>query len=251
MTLRQSSPPAVAPEPVDPITVTDEPLIPHGVLASVTIIATPFGADGSQHSDDTRALHHAERALVATLPAPQRSNFVAGRRVLRAALQRVAPEHAVTPLLRTSRGAPLLPQGLTGSVSHKRSRAIAMVAPSSGEVIGVDLEERPNEADVARRSIAERILTGRELERLADLQPLAHREATLVHFALKEAVYKAIDPYVERYVHFTEVELEVRDDGSALVRLLLPESSVGDVCVEAHWRLEGPWIVAMARSHQP
>ena len=77
---------------------------------------------------------------------------------------------------------------------------------------------------------------------------LAHRESTLVRFAIKEAVYKAIDPYVGRYVRFTEVELEVADDGRAAVRLLLPEADMQRVQVEAHWRFEDRWIIAMARS---
>ncbi|MEQ1692553.1 MAG: 4'-phosphopantetheinyl transferase superfamily protein [Gemmatimonas sp.] len=195
-------------------------------------------------------LHHAERALAASLPAVQGAGFVAGRRALRAALEHLAPGTLIAPLLRTHRGAPLLPEGLTGSISHKRARAIAVAAPAAGSVIGVDLEARPRETDVTRHSLATRILTLTQLDRLAGLDELAHREATLVHFALKEAVYKAIDPHVERYVRFAEVELDVRDDGTASVRLLLPEPRMRAVHVDAHWRFDGRWIIALARSQR-
>jgi enterobactin synthetase component D len=237
--------------PSRPISVTLEPLVPRAVLASIDIDVASPRLDGEIDTFESPGLHEAERQFAASLSAAQRPSFVAGRQALRAALQHVAPDQLIAPLLRTHRGAPVLPAGLTGSISHKRERAIAVAAPSSGDMVGVDLEERPLEKDLTRRSIAERILTGRELERLEGLDALAHREATLVHFALKEAVYKAIDPYVERYVRFTEVELDVHPSGRAVVRLSLPESSVQHVNVDAIWRFDGRWIIAMARSSRP
>ena len=233
------------------VTLTVESFVPYGVLASVGIGVSSPEREAPREQFETHGLHQAELALAASLPALQSAGFVAGRRALRAALAHIAPDTAIGPLLRTHRGAPTLPMGLTGSISHKRSRAIAMAAPSDGDVLGVDLEARPQDGDPLRRSIAHRILTVSERERLDGLDALAHHETTLVHFALKEAVYKSIDPYVGRYVRFTEVELDVGADGFAMVRLLLPEASVQEVTVDAHWRFEGTWIIAMARSHCP
>jgi 4'-phosphopantetheinyl transferase EntD len=126
------------------------------------------------------------------------------------------------------------------------------VAPRDGTLqhLGIDLERRPTVAELDRPSIARKILTSREfalLEQFAG-DDLAAREHTLVHFAIKEAVYKAIDPFVERYVRFTEVELDLRSGGEARVTLHLPEPSVADVHVAAQWRFEGDWIVAAAYS---
>ncbi len=72
--------------------------------------------------------------------------------------------------------------------------------------VGVDLEHRPTARDLARPSIARRILTAPELDALAELDadPLAQRERVILSFAIKEAVYKAIDPTVQRYVQFTD-----------------------------------------------
>ena len=53
-------------------------------------------------------------------------------------------------------------------------------------------------------------------------------------FAIKEAIYKAIDPIVRRYVGFTEVELDVEDDGS--VRVTVLDLARLPVDVEAWWR---------------
>ncbi len=221
------------------VTVASDPFLARGVLASVVI---------GESADE--ALHAHERELVQTMAPLRRATFAAGRHALRAAIRAVAPSHADGPLLRTTRGAPQVPAGVTGSISHKRSRAVAIAAPSNGELVGVDLEARPTAADAGKISISDRILTSAELAAIDGLDALAHREATLVHFAIKEAIYKAIDPYVQRYVRFTEVELDVRTNGTAAVRLLLPELRAGEVMVESHWRVDDSWIIAMARSRR-
>ena len=231
------------------IDVIDEPFVFGGAFASIDIAADAgVSSPGDTAGESTQALHADERALAETMSPTRRISFVAGRHALRAAVRHVAPELATYSMLRTHRGAPSLPLGLTGSISHKRTRAIAVAAARDGLQVGVDLEERPTARDLSRPSIADRILTEWEREVITALDPLAHREATLVRFALKEAVYKSIDPYVERYVRFTEVELDVHADGRATVRLLLPELGTNDVILNAHWRVEDRWIIAMASS---
>jgi len=236
-----SDPTTPPPTSITPTAVLSNLFLPAGVFASVDIVPDVM-------APAARDLHVEEHALVASMPALRQATFVAGRQALRAAVRAVAPGQADAPLLRTRRGAPQMPEGIAGSISHKRTRAIAIAAPRSGGLLGIDLELRPVEADASRPSIADRILTSAERAALEGLDALAHREATLVRFALKEAVYKAIDPYVERYVRFTEVELDVRHDGTAIVRLLLPELSEDEVVVESRWRVDDRWIIAVARS---
>jgi len=205
---------------------------------------------------DAGALHAAEAELATTLAPGRRATFVAGREALRSALRQLpdaAADAQATPILRTPRGAPSLPAHVTGSVTHKRTLAMAAVAPRAASLqhIGIDLEHRPQERDLAARSVARKILTAREYDYVQQWgeDTLAGREQVLVHFALKEAVYKAIDPFVERYVRFTEVELDLTD-GRAQVTLHLPEASVAEVRIEAGWQLEESWIVAWAESHR-
>ena len=203
---------------------------------------------------ETGALHHGEAALAMTLPTGRRAAFVAGRVALRAAIHAVAPGSEdvplllARPLLRTTRGAPTLPHGVLGSISHKRTHALAVALAGDRGHIGIDLEDRPHVSDSARPSIASRVLTAREQDAIASLNPFAHRDATVLRFALKEAIYKAIDPIVERYVRFTEVEVDVHDDGRADVQLLLPEFAERRWSVDAHWHRDDRWIVTTARS---
>jgi enterobactin synthetase component D len=200
-------------------------------------------------------LHPLEASFARGLPAARRSTFVAGREALRGALAGMpAPDvPRDDPILRTHRGAPALPRAVTGSVTHKRTLAMAAVAPRAGSLqhLGLDLERRPTAEELQRPSIARKILTAREYARVEALgeHTLEGRELVLVHFALKEAVYKAIDPFVERYVRFTEVELDVHDANSVQVTLHLPEAAVAAVRVDAHWQVEGEWIIAKAYSH--
>ena len=163
-----------------------------GMLAWAIIRSTDRDADPSH--DDTHAatlvergaLHSAEAALAMTMLAVRRAAFVAGRVALRAAIHAIAPGRddvpllLARPLLRTTRGAPTLPAGVLGSISHKRTHALAIALVGHSGHVGVDLEERPNASDALRPSIAPRILTAREQDALSSLDPLAHRDATLL-----------------------------------------------------------------------
>ncbi len=188
--------------------------------------------------DDALAvLPPAEQAHAAQLSLIRRRELVCGRTALHDALAALAPGLADLPILPDDRGAPVLPPGWIGSISHKGRRAVALVAAAheGGARIGIDLEL----AAAPKQDIARWILTAREQETLAD----RGRGATL-RFSIKEAIYKAVDPFVRRYVEFTEVELDV-GDGIATVTSALP------FAIETTWReLDGHWL-ATARVSRP
>lgn len=173
-----------------------------------------------------------EHALAERLGPIRRRELAAGRAALRSALEIDAV------ILPDDRGAPQLPTGWVGSISHKGSRATALVAPSSAGFVGIDIEL----AAPSRQPIEKRILTAAEQRRISD-----PREVTL-YFSIKEAIYKAIDPIVRRYVGFTEVELEIASDGGVAVTILDPSRL--PVMVEARWQeRDGVWL-ATARANR-
>jgi 4'-phosphopantetheinyl transferase EntD len=214
-------------------------------VASVPVPSVPVDAAAV----GAESLHEDEIARAASMSAHRRETFLAGRAALRFASRATAPQLELPALLTDHRGAPQLPSGVVGSISHKRTRAVAAALAGARGHIGIDLEGRASSADLHRPSIATRILTARELDAIHALDPLAHREATLLRFALKEAIYKAIDPIVQRYVGFTEVELDVHDDGQVTVHLLLPEFAHVAPAVHAQWFIDDVWFIALARSH--
>lgn len=167
-----------------------------------------------------------EQARAAALPVLRRREFVAGRTALHLALGDPAA------ILADDRGAPRLPDGWVGSVSHKGARAAALVAPVGAGTIGVDLER----AAAPRSDIARRILTGREQAALPD-----RGRAVTRSFAIKEAIYKAIDPYERRYVGFLEVELGFEGE-QVTVETALPYA------IEATWREHAGHWIATARA---
>ncbi len=75
-----------------------------------------------------------------------------------------------------------------------------------------------------------------------DAHNLGRGLGATLRFSIKEAIYKAVDPFVRRYVAFTEVELEVADDGIAYVTSELP------LAIETTWREVGGFWLATARA---
>ena len=152
------------------------------------------------------ALPDEERAHAATLAPVRRVTWVGGRVALHAALEELGA--AAAPIASTPRGAPILPAGFAGSIAHKRALAVALAAPAAPDVtIGVDVEQ-----DWTLRApavdITERVLTPAERARVETLAEPARATAVLRAFAAKEAIYKALDPWLGRYVGFREVELD-------------------------------------------
>jgi enterobactin synthetase component D len=192
------------------------------------------------------ALPAIEQALAAAIAPARRAEWIAGRTALRALLVDHAPELAGHPLTSDDRGAPVLPAGWVGSISHKHprgeaigvTRAVAIVAAASEGFVGVDLERtEPSRIDIARR-----ILTERERAR-GDGDDGSQ---VMLRFAIKEAIYKAIDPIVRRYVGFTEVELTVAADGSCGAVAVDPARL--PVVIEAGWQTHAGHWLATARA---
>jgi 4'-phosphopantetheinyl transferase EntD len=194
---------------------------PHGRVA----VVDATGLDDS-------SLDPGERALADAASPHRRRELVAGRAAIRALL----PDAGA--IRRDDRGAPVLPAGWVGSISHKQTHAAAIVAPDTGARIGVDLER----AAPPRVDIAYRVLTQRELAGLSLAGDALGRAVTL-RFAIKEAIYKAVDPFVRRYVGFHEVELAVADDGSCAVSSALPFTLTAWWC-----EVEGFWLATASAS---
>lgn len=206
--------------------------------AAIAELATPHGravvvelADDTALAEARAAIDPAELAAAERLPPARARDLVAGRFALRAALGDDGV--ACAPIGTDDRGAPVLPEGYVGSISHKHAFAAGLVARADtliGARIGVDLERRAG----LRVDIARRILTAAELAKLPT-EPAAREAAVLRAFSIKEAIYKAIDPFMRRYVGFQEVELAFVGEQIRVATALpvMIEASV-TVCGE-HW----------------
>jgi enterobactin synthetase component D len=193
---------------------------PHGRIALVEL------ADDAAVAEALAKLPDAERERAATQTPTKRGEFVAGRTALHELVGDVAIEIS-------DRGAPLA-AGWTCSVAHKSRgeavRAVALAAPAGDGFVGVDLEHaRPPRIDISARILApdEPRPSGAELLRV---------------FAIKEAIYKAVDPIVRRYVRFSEVAIAA--DGHVATELPAEIDVWATLC-------DGDWLAtARARSHK-
>ncbi|MBK7073846.1 MAG: 4'-phosphopantetheinyl transferase superfamily protein [Myxococcales bacterium] len=182
-----------------------------------------------------------ELALARQFGPARAREFLAGRRALRAALAELGGDAGVA-IGRGPRGAPLLPAGWVGSVSHKRDLAAGLVTADRGWTIGLDLEARaPRPIDIARR-----VMTAREAAAVAALDDDARRRLVVRTFAIKEAVYKAIDPHLGRYVGFHEVALRDPRADAAIVEV--PDA--WGLEVEATCQAHGDHWLATARARR-
>jgi enterobactin synthetase component D len=180
------------------------------------------------------ALGSEERALAANMTALRRRTWVGGRVAMRQALARSGLD--APPLLVDARGAPVLPAALAGSISHKEKLAVALVAQRAPETrLGVDIEVDASRA----HDIASKVLTDDEMADLAALDKEARGREVVLRFSAKESIYKALDPFVHRYVDFKEVVVTPLPGGGADVQPRLKDPR-GAFSIEVRWlRWEG------------
>jgi enterobactin synthetase component D len=175
------------------------------------------------------------------LPPLRRRTWVGGRAALREAVARAGFDlHSA--VLSDDRGAPMLPSGISGSITHKERVAAALVVRGEGFRVGVDVEHD----EAGPQDIASRVLADDEVTELAAHDVTSRAREVLLRFSAKEAIYKALDPFVRRYVGFKEVSVATRDDGGARVSLRLRDGE-GPFASEVRWRRFDGIVLTTAR----
>ena len=139
-------------------------------------------------------LSAAERARAQRFgPDPLRRRWIAGRLALRQVLGAALDvEPAAVAIARGPRGRPFV-EGADFDFNVTNTGQVGLIAvcaaPRRGARIGVDIERRDRRVDAHR--LGRRVLTGPERERIAPLDPDAHRQAFLRTWTCKEAMSKA------------------------------------------------------------
>jgi len=97
-----------------------------------------------------------------------------------------------------------------------------------------------------RHDISRHVLTPEELAALAALDAGAREAEVLLRFATKEAIYKALDPWVQRMVSFQEVAIARDAAGRPSARLAL-SGGEGPFSVELEDASDGDLVLVAAR----
>ncbi len=198
--------------------------VAHGVIVGVALPPTADPVPGSV----LRRLLPKERSHAVGLRGWRQPSWVAGRLAAHKALELIGAPRV--PLLSAPSGMVESPDGITLSISHKKNLAVALCAYSGSGSVGLDLENR----DPPRPSIARTVLDEGEARLVESLPPQRRWLATLLHFSIKESIYKALFPYVGRYLGFHEASLDIDPNGSARVHLHLDHGE-GPFLVEANY----------------
>jgi phosphopantetheine--protein transferase-like protein len=202
--------------------------------------------------------------------------FIGGRIALRRSMN--APTSSIGSILRGEGGEPLMPsKDCIGSISHKDHIAVgfskqivstrrdeaelAAAASSNNELnktvmtenIGVDVEvlgENKYRKDRTSKFL-KRIMTPKEYALTMESSLAASLEElsdyALFHFSMKEAVFKAMFPFVRTHISWKEVELlPSNHDRSSCEVLLQGHRFVGNhgYRIRGQWWREGNYVIS-------
>ncbi len=181
-----------------------------------------------------------ERAFATGERGRRQIEYAGGRLAARAAAQALGVDWG--PLMTGEEREPLGPVGFTVSITHKNDLAIALVARDAEGCVGIDLEGDGR----ARLSIASKVCRPEELLEVEALPEQEKWPSVMVRFAVKEAVYKAVFPFVRHFFGFQAASVDVHD--GARVTLYLPaEDPVMVVESELEW-INPERVLAMVRA---
>lgn len=182
-------------------------------LAHVQLISTQFDPARLQPDDYPLSQIPPTHGV-----AKRQAEFLAGRVCAREALRRLNGSEVV-PAVGADR-APQWPAGISGSITHGKNWAAAIVATSSDwRGLGLDVENLLS-FDRATR-LQEEILTPAELRRASLLDPDQLGHLVTLTFSLKESLFKALYPLTLKRFYFEHAELlEWTAEGTARLRLL-------------------------------
>ena len=212
----------------------------HGILFGVHLPNDDVIPDSAW-----KQMHSIEQQFARTLKGKRKISYVGGRIDARLALKSIHKDkYAIT---RDPRGAPLIEHKhspLTVSISHKADFAIALINRQRNVTVGVDVEHLLPD----RSSIADRVLTEIELDRMRALPVERQWVYLLIIFSFKEAIYKALAPKWKRYIGFDEAIVEPSTDLTAKVSLVPTESDILPTEITARYNWHNNCVITSVRA---
>ncbi|KAL1508613.1 hypothetical protein AB1Y20_004710 [Prymnesium parvum] len=209
------------------------PPLPHphaALLAEQSLELEAQLAEAELHADEARHMR--------SLPLAQRVLFAGSRVAMRRARHGLA---RALPVLPDALGAPAMPAGWHGSISHTQGLAAALACGRAAREgggrrrrgIGIDVES-------TSRSISPRVprrcLAADERESLGRVNHLDARADALLRFSLKEALYKATHPLVRASIPWHSVTVWPAADGGCRV-----DASTLEKSLQVRLQLEAQW----------
>jgi 4'-phosphopantetheinyl transferase EntD len=197
---------------------------------SVAVVATT--------GDRSVELFPVEREALGQAVEKRRREFVTARACAREALATlgIPPQ----PIPTGSRGEPVWPDGVVGSITHCAGyRACAVAAESDLTTIGIDAEVAEPLPQGLIGDIA--LLEERQaIEQLAAADPSLSWDRLL--FSIKESIYKAWFPLTRSWLGFEDASVSIdRERGTFAAHLLVPGPTLHGRQLDG---FRGRWLIA-------
>ncbi|MEP9245045.1 enterobactin synthase subunit EntD [Enterobacter hormaechei] len=163
---------------------------------------------------------------------------------------RIAAAHALNdrtvPAIGPS-GEPLWPHGISGSITHSGTQAMAVVTQYPA-LIGIDCETLLSENEA--REIKEGIIDEQEERTLSRSGYPFALTLTLV-FSAKESLFKALFPQVKSYMGFDSARVSKLDDKTLTLALTRQLAGFEEgTAFLLHWQQHGEQVITLL-SHAP
>ena len=180
------------------------------ILAGHTVHRVTFDPTTFTDADLLWLPHHAE---LANAGRKRKAEHLAGRIAVAHAL----PDHAI-PGIGPS-GEPLWPEGVSGSITHSGTQAMAIVVRHPTALVGIDCEAILAEREA--REIQDGIIDAQEAMCLTRSgYPFAL--ALTLAFSAKESLFKALFPQVKTYMGFDCARVTALDERTISLELSYP-----------------------------
>lgn len=227
-------------------------------------------SDDESASIPLEELHELERQRLESMKPARQLSFAGGRVAMRRALSTLCTESMLgCPVLPDELGAPTLPEGMLGSISHTHGLVAAVVSmppdyaqylaspmSSTGpspprRAVGIDVESAARKLSprAAQRCLAdeERATLARAPSGIGDSDG-----ELLLRVSIKEALYKALHPLVRGTIRWHSVQVQPQADGACDVNLDgLVALRGSPMHAEASWCVRDGYVVALARASMP
>lgn len=204
------------------------------ILAGHTVHHVTFDPATFTDTDLLWLPHHAE---LSNAGRKRKAEHLAGRIAAAHAL----PDHAV-PGIGPS-GEPLWPEGISGSITHSGTQAMAVVVRHPDALVGIDCEAILPDREA--REIQDAIIDAQEAICLTHSgYPFAL--ALTLAFSAKESLFKALYPRVKIYMGFDCARITRLNEKTLTLALTRPQAEFKEnTLFTVHWLLDGNQVITL------
>ncbi|HHK9551633.1 TPA: enterobactin synthase subunit EntD [Enterobacter sichuanensis] len=204
------------------------------ILASHTVHHVTFDPTTFTDADLLWLPHHAE---LANAGRKRKAEHLAGRIAAAHAL----PDHTV-PGIGPS-GEPLWPEGISGSITHSGTQAMAVVVRHPDAQVGIDCEAILPDSEA--REIQDGIIDAQEAMCLTRSgYPFAL--ALTLTFSAKESLFKALFSQVKNFMDFDCARITRLDERILTLALTRPQADFKEnTLFTLHWLLDGNQVITL------